>query len=310
MIYTVTLNPTIDRTIHFPQLKVGELNRASCSRTDLSGKGVNVSVALQRLGIESVMLGFVAGVYGQVLEQGLGAQGYRYDFLHVPGETRSNITVIDQARGVTTKLNEAGPLIRTKDLAALERRILDRIQVGDTCIFSGGLPPGLPADTYGRLIALAKERGAITVLDTSGAALAEGCRAGPDFVKPNDVEAAALVGMPFDTREDWIEGTAAIRGLGPQHVLLSLGSRGTVLATDAAVWLAEPPVIKEVSAVGAGDASMAAGLWAWMRHLAAEEIVRWATAAGTATAMEDGTEIPTLDKIEEVYESITAARLA
>ena len=310
MIYTVTLNPTIDRTMHFPRLAVGELNRAIASRTDLSGKGVNVSVALRRFGLDSVMLGFAAGVYGQVLESGLRAQGYRCDFAVVPGETRSNITVIDQATGVTTKLNEPGPTIVPEDLDAFERKLVGQLQAGDVCVFSGSLPPGLATDTYRRLVSRTKARGAMTVLDTSGVALAEGCLAGPGLVKPNAVEAANLIGGALEARADLVSGARAIHDLGPERVLISLGSRGAALSIDGAVWLAEPPAIEEVSAVGAGDALMAAALWAWMRRLPPEEILRWATAAGTATAMEDGTAIPTLERIEEAYESIVVVRLA
>jgi sugar/nucleoside kinase (ribokinase family) len=119
MIYTVTLNPTIDRTMVFPRLDVGELNRATQSRTDLSGKGVNVSVALRQLGLESTMIGIAAGVYGRLLLNGLRDMGYDCDFIEVAGETRSNVTVIDEARNETTKLNEPGPTVSAADLDAL-----------------------------------------------------------------------------------------------------------------------------------------------------------------------------------------------
>jgi 1-phosphofructokinase family hexose kinase len=309
MIYTITLNPTIDRTIHFPQLQVGELNRALYSRTDLSGKGVNVSVALRRFGLESVMLGFVAGIYGQVLQQGLCDKGYACDFCRVEGETRSNVTVIDRASGITTKLNESGPTVTAEGLKALQDKLLSRVEAGDVCIFSGSLPPGPGEDTYARLITDVKERGATAVLDTSGPALAEGCRAAPDFIKPNDVEAHNLVGMSLDGNEALVATLEAMLALGPRRVLLSLGSRGAAYADQRTAWLAKPPMIQEMSAVGAGDALMAAGLWAWMEDKTPQEIVRWATASGTATAMKDGTVIPTLEEIKEVYTEVHLIRL-
>ena len=122
MIYTITLNPSIDRTMHFPQLAIGELNRATRTRSDFSGKGVNVSVALARFGLDSVAMGFMAGAYGRVLVPGLEAMGLQCDFVEVPGETRSNVTVIDTATGVTTKLNEPGPTVTPEDLARRSRR--------------------------------------------------------------------------------------------------------------------------------------------------------------------------------------------
>ncbi|NLG49771.1 MAG: 1-phosphofructokinase [Chloroflexi bacterium] len=309
MIYTVTLNPTIDRTIHFPALKIGELNRATDSRTDLSGKGINVSVTLGRFGVETVITGFIAGVYGQVLLEGLRSQGYTCDFTEVAGETRSNITVIDQATGVTTKLNEPGPTVTEDDLCAFEERLVGHIQKGDLCVLSGALPPGAPVDTYAHLVRAIQAKGGWAALDTSGPALAEGCRARPDFIKPNFDEALSLTQNRMDTPVALVKGLESILAMGPRRVLLSLGARGAAVASDDYVWLARPPQIKEVSAVGAGDALMAGALWAWEQNLPTEEILRWATAAGTATATEDGTAIPSWERIKQVYEQVQVTRL-
>jgi len=309
MIYTITLNPTIDRTMHFPRLAVGELNRAVSSRTDLSGKGVNVTIALSRLGLESVMLGFSAGAYGRVLEQGLVDMGYTCDFVEVPGETRSNVTVIDDATGITTKLNEAGPQIDEAGIRAFENRLEQKLKSGDLCVFSGSLPPGAPVGTYARLIRLCHKQGAITALDTSGPAMAIGCQANPGLVKPNGIEAAEMVSMPFETPDQWLNGVQAIRRLGPERVFLSLGSRGAVYADDTTTYWCQPPKIQEVSAIGAGDSAMAGTLWAWLQQKPTQEIARWGVAFGTAAAMQDGTAIPQRTQVYAVYEQTTVTAL-
>ena len=308
MIYTITLNPSIDRTMHFPRLAVGELNRAAQSRSDYSGKGVNVSVALSRFGLDSITTGLMAGAYGRVLVAGLRDMGLTCDFVEVQGETRSNVTVIDTATGVTTKLNEPGPTITEADLAAFEARLLERLAPGDVCVMSGALPAGAPADAYARLIAAVRRRGGAAVLDTSGDAMAAGCAAAPDLVKPNTVEAGELVGARFDG-EAGLDGRISaclqgIRRLGPRRVLLSLGELGGAYADGEGAWLAEPPAITEVSAVGAGDTFLAAGLWAWLQGLPPEQIARWAVAGGTAAAKQDGTVIPSRAQIEEVYREV------
>ncbi|HHX44048.1 MAG TPA: 1-phosphofructokinase family hexose kinase [Chloroflexi bacterium] len=314
MIYTITLNPSIDRTMHFPQLAIGELNRATRTRSDFSGKGVNVSVALARFGLDSVAMGFMAGAYGRVLVPGLEAMGLQCDFVEVPGETRSNVTVIDTATGVTTKLNEPGPTVTPEDLAAFEARLGERLAPGDVCVMSGALPAGAPPDTYGRLIATVQRRGATAVLDSSGAAMAAGCAAAPDLVKPNAVEAEDLVGVPV-AGGPCLNGSVvacleAIHRLGPRRVLLSLGALGGAYADGVAACLAEPPPITEVNAVGAGDTFLAVGLWAWIEGLPPEEITRWAVAGGTAAAMQDGTVIPSRAEIEEVYRHVHVRTLA
>ena len=313
----------------FPELVVGELNRAENSRTDLSGKGVNVSVALSRFGIDSVLTGFCAGVYGRILDEGLCDLGYECDFVEVDGETRSNVTVIDGKRGVTTKLNEPGPTVTAIDIEALEKRMSERLRVGDTCIFSGSLAPGAPNDTYARLIRVARSKGATTALDTSGAALIEGCAAHPDCVKPNAIEAMQLVdqrdlseGYARDIRdattddETLVRVLGAIHSEGPSTCLLTLGSRGAAFSTQATptsrsrIWHGRPPRITEVSAVGAGDASLAGMLWARCEGLPDDKVVRWAVASGTAAAMGEGSAMPSLDRIRDVYQRVEVTCLA
>jgi 1-phosphofructokinase family hexose kinase len=310
MIYTVTLNPTIDRTIHFPQVVVGALNRATRSVTDLSGKGVNVSVALSRFGLESVLAGFVAGVYGRVLVEGLRAQGYTCAFLELAkGETRSNITVIDASTGVTTKLNEPGPTVTADALEAFERRLVGRVVAGDLCILSGSLPPGAPEDTYARLARALPIRGVEVVLDSSGPALAAGCGARPALLQPNAVEAAELLGSLPEEDEALPGVLRRLRDLGPQRVLLSLDRRGAAYC-DGAVWIGHAPAIREVSGVGAGDALLAGALWARLQGLPADQVLRWGVAAGTAAAMGQGSAMPTLDRVRDVYALVRVVPLA
>jgi 1-phosphofructokinase family hexose kinase len=307
MIYTVTLNPSLDRTLHYARVAWGAVNRAASSRLDLSGKGVNISIALQQLGIESVMLGFAAGVSGRALVEGLTAQGYRCAFVEIAGETRSNITLIEDETGRSAKLNEPGPPVAEGDLVALEERLCALLAPGDLVALAGSLPPGAPEDCYARLIAAAHARGALVALDSSGAALREGCRAAPDLIKPNESEAEALLGRPVGG--DLVGELRALRGMGPQRVLLSQGALGAAYADEEGCWQATPPAIVEVNNVGAGDATLAGALYAWAQGLPPEELARWAVATGTATAQTDGTTFPTRDVVEELYGRVRIERL-
>jgi len=295
MIYTVTLNPTIDRTMHFPRLVVGELNRATHSRSDFSGKGVNVSVALSRLGLDSVAMGLMAGAYGQVLVAGLRAMGLTCDFVEVAGETRSNVTVIEDSTGRSMKLNESGPPASPEVLAALEERLATLLSPGDIVVLAGSLPPGAPVDMYARIIDVAHGCGARVALDSSGPALAAGCRAAPDLVKPNEHEAAELLGRSLSG--DLCETLRALRALGPQRVLLSLGAAGAAYSDGMGCWRASPPPITEVNNVGAGDAALAGALAAWAEGAPPEGIVRMAVATGTAAACLDGTAFPSREAV-------------
>ena len=316
MIYTITLNPSIDRTLCYPKVALGHVNRATSVRTDLSGKGVNVSVALAGIGVESVLMGFRAGVSGDVLIEGLRARGFACDFVPLEsGETRSNITVLDEATGVTTKLNEPGPHVCARDLEALADRLEQRLAPGDICVLSGSLPPGAPLDSYARLIRIAHQKGALAALDTSGAALRAGCEAAPDWLKPNDVEAASLIDKPVEALSaprDLADAIEAMLSLGPQRILLTLGPRGALYADGQAsspssveLWWARPPEIDEVSNVGAGDASLAGALYAWAQGYSPRDVARWAVASGTAAAQEDGSSMATKERITAVYENVS-----
>ena len=183
MIYTVTLNPAIDLVVRLDgPLQAGTVNRAAGEEYVLGGKGVNVSGVLAELGCPSVALGFVAGATGVWLEQGLAARGLRTDFIRLPaGMTRINLKLKD---GRETEINGAGPTVPPEAVEALLRK-LDALQSGDVLVLAGSLPAGLPADTYGTMLALLEGRGVQAVVDASGALLEQALRCRPFLIKPN-----------------------------------------------------------------------------------------------------------------------------
>jgi len=299
MIYTVTLNPSVDRTLHLPGLRIGELNRAKSATIDLAGKGVNVSVALRALGIDSVLLGFAGGATGRYLVDGLRDRGYTCAFHEVEGETRSNLTVVDDGSGQVTKLNEPGPTVSLADLGAL-MAFMERIGEGDVCVLSGSLPPGAPVDAYARLVHRVRLQGAYVALDASGRALAEGLRAAPDLIKPNLAEVRELLRVVLAEPEAWAKAVHALRRRGAGHVLLSAGKDGALSDDVMSTLWARPPIIDEASPVGAGDALLAAWLYARERGLDVRERLRWAVACGTAAAELDGSRMPSREAVEEL----------
>jgi 1-phosphofructokinase len=309
MIYTITLNPSIDRTLYLEKLNIGEVNRAEASRIDLAGKGVNVSIALRALGLPSVIMGLAGGMMGQVLVQGLTERGLICDFIPIGGETRSNITVVDRENHVTTKLNEPGPVVSLAEIDQLLERMITLLHPGDICVFCGSLPPGAPVETYARFISAVKSRGAKAILDTSETALALGCATGPDWIKPNVVEAEGLIHSSFSDATHWSERLAGLIAAGPENVLLTLGAEGAVVANADEAWLAVAPPIVASSTVGAGDAALAGAIYAWQQGLTAEDIVHWAVAAGTAAVMQEGTRMPTMNQIRSLYNDVTTRSL-
>jgi len=289
MIVTVTLNPTLDKTLSVSRLQPGTVHRARFLRQDLGGKGINVSRALRSLGIPSRPIGFLAGVTGQAMRHGLAAEGFDARFIEVQGETRQNLTLLDEATGVYTKINEPGPSIGPADVAALRALVIELVQPGDIWAFCGSLPPGAPAALYGELIHLVQTRGGLAILDTSGEPLRAGLTARPWGIKPNSEEAAEIVGHPVVSDEEHLQAARSLREAGTQVVCLTRGAQGLLLAAGEEFVWAVPPPVRARSPVGAGDAALAGLLWAMMDGCDALEMARRAVACGTAAAMQEGT---------------------
>jgi fructose-1-phosphate kinase PfkB-like protein len=174
-------------------------------------------------------------------------------------------------------------------------------------VLAGSLPPGAPEDTYARLTRQLHELGVCVALDSSGPSLVLGCAAGPDLVKPNEVEARQLLGA--DHSVDWTARIGELLALGPKRVLLTLGAGGALWASAQGVWQAPAPAITEVSAVGAGDAALAGALYGLQGGLAENECLRWAVAAGSAKAGCDGTAMPTQDEIAASYAQLAVQQV-
>ena len=106
MIYTVTLNPALDKTVQIPNFALGSVNRITALRTDPGGKGINVSKVIRALGGESIALGILGGSTGRTIADALEEMGLRCDFLFAPGQTRTNLKVVDPVGHTNTDINE------------------------------------------------------------------------------------------------------------------------------------------------------------------------------------------------------------
>ena len=289
MIVTVTLNPSLDRALSVPRFEPGTLHRAQFMRQDLGGKGINVSRALRALDIPSRIVGFIGGRIGQALRDGLVADGFDVHFIEVEGETRQNITLLDESSGQYTKINEPGPTVGPQHIATLEAYVQQIVQQGDLWAFCGSLPPGAPPDLYARLINQVQRAGGLGFLDSSGPAFRAGLTAGPFAIKPNSEEASEVLRQPLRDDAEHCSAACRLQIGGVRLVALTRGARGLVLSMDGRLVIATPPHVNIHSPIGAGDASLAGLLWATVEKCDAVETARRAVACGTAAAMQEGT---------------------
>ena len=309
MIYTVTLNPALDKTVEIPGMALDTVNRITAMRTDPGGKGINVSKVIAKLGGTSVALALLGGGTGRAIADALEEMGLRCELQFVEGETRTNLKVVDPVNHTNTDLNEPGISVTPAVLDGLLDRLIGLLQPGDLVVLSGSLPKGAPGDTYYTWVACCKEAGAKVFLDADGALLAEGLRAAPDLVKPNQDELSRLVGHPLETVEALAGAAGALLADGVQKVVVSMGGKGALYVTRDTVLYAEGLKVPVGSTVGAGDSVVAALAVAETQGLSLEDTVRLSTATGAANVMCSGSQAAERSVIEELMPQVVFHRL-
>jgi 1-phosphofructokinase len=290
MIVTVTLNPSLDRTIELDRLARGRVQRVTAARLDPGGKGVNVARALLANAVPTLAVMPKGGVEGDQLVGLLEREGVDVAVVPVLGHTRSNITIAE-ADGTVTKLNEPGASLSSDDLEALAKKVLAAAAPGSWVVLCGSLPPGLRAAAYATLTHRFVGAGLRVVVDTSGPAFRAAVAVGPELVKPNAEELAEAVGRPLRSQSEVVGAARELQGLGAQTVLVSLGAAGAILV-DEAVVVGESPVDEPRSTVGAGDAFLAGFLACQYQGASRREAFAEALAWGAAAVRLPGTRMP------------------
>lgn len=304
MIFTVTLNPAVDRELTVDEIVFDTVLRASDWRVDCGGKGFNVARMLKSLGISSVALGFAAGKSGEMLDDKLRSLGIETEFVWVAGETRTNVSIVSAENGQYVKVNEPGPTITKADLVQLAEKIGERVRPGDWWVLAGSLPPGVPPLYYTELITIIQTAGAKVFLDTSDEALRLNCAAKPLLVKPNDEEAHELTGLPVSTPQEIAAVGMAISAMGPGSVIISLGKEGAVLVDEGKAWLAASPKIAAANPIGAGDSMVAGVVWGLSRGDSMQDALCKGIACGAATAGRKGTTVGSLEQVNELLAQV------
>lgn len=310
MIYTVTLNPALDKTVEIPSLTVDSVNRITAMRTDPGGKGINVSKVIHKLGKESIAAGILGGDTGHTIESALKAMGLTTSFRFVKGETRTNLKVIDPVNHTNTDINEPGVTVSEEILTEVLQELLDKLTDQDIVVISGSMPKGSPKNTYYTWVKACKNAGAKVILDADGDLLAAALHASPYLIKPNNHELSDLLGKPLKTPEDLAK---AARDLMEQHhiskIVVSMGGEGALYVTKDETVYAEGLKVPVGSTVGAGDSVVAALAVAEESAMSLEDTVRLFTATGAANVMCSGTQAAEYDVIEGLIPKVVLHRL-
>jgi len=288
MIYTITLNPALDRTLWVEKIQADDSNRIEREQTYAGGKGIDVSKVLTSLGVANKALGFVGGFAGEELEGRLLNEGITNDFVQISREIRTNIIVNDMSSGAQTIFTARGPEINPHALMQLVHKV-EGLDQPEMVVISGSLPPGVHPEIYRKIVELAKGRGAKVILDTDGDALRMGIEGCPDAIKPNVHELSRLVGMDLKGMDAIINAASDVREQGVGIVLVSMGAKGILLIGEKEECLASPPEVDVKNTIGAGDSAVAGFAYGLVQGKSLKEALTYAVAAGTATTLRPGT---------------------
>ena len=304
MIYTITLNPALDKQLTVAEIRFNDVLIAEGVQLDFGGKGFNVSRMLKELNQPSKAVGLLGGQTGKTIEAGLKAQGIEVISIPVSGETRTNVSVVTTGGSKHIKVNEKGPKISEAELQQVFTYISEEASSGTLWVLAGSIPPGVDVTVYQKMTEKIKELGGDVVLDTSGAALKQGVLAHPTLVKPNLFELSQLTGREVTSLQEILDNPELTRNVGAQFVAISAGDKGALLTDGEKISVCLALEIQEANPVGAGDAMVAGLSFALYHGYDLEQALMLGVACGTASAMQSGTRMPEWDLVEEVRQQV------
>ena len=296
MIYTVTLNPSIDYVVRLESLVTGITNRTTSEEYYFGGKGINVSCVLAELDLESTAFGFVAGFTGEAIEKGIRNDKIITDFIKLEkGISRINIKI---KAGEETEINCQGPHIEENELLRLLNKV-DRINDGDTIVIAGNVPNTMPDDVYERILERIKNKKVRIVVDATKKLLLNSLKYKPFLIKPNRQELSEIFEAEVSTEADIEKYAKELQKLGAQNVLVSLGGDGAMLIDEFGE-KHKQGVLKEkvINTVGSGDSMVAGFIAGYEKEHSYPYALKLGSACGNATAFLSG--LATKEKINEL----------
>lgn len=300
MIYTVTLNPSLDYVMHLDNLEVSGVNRSKKEEVYPGGKGINVSIVLNNLRIPNKALGFIAGFTGNEIDRIMKQLGTSTDFIMLDqGISRVNVKL---EAGKETEINGMGPRITPADVRELYAK-LDEIQDGDFLVLAGSIPNSVPDSIYQDIMKELSHKNIHIVVDATKNLLLNVLKYKPFLIKPNHIELAEMFNVTLSSDEEIVTYARKLQEMGAQNVLISMGGDGSILITsDGEVVKITVPKGTVVNTVGSGDSMVAGFIAGYLKSKDLKQALKFATATGSATAF--STWLATKDTIDNLLSQL------
>jgi 1-phosphofructokinase len=300
MILTVCPNPCIDYTLYIENFKEGKLNRISKKVESLSGKGINVAIAVKRLGYDSYSTGFMFEEGSKKFFERLSGEDVPYIYAVCDGATRVNTKIISLPDMTLTELNEKGSAVEYDKQFELIESVRSISKSASVTVFSGSLPPGIDDDFYYKA-GKAVDSGCKIVIDTEGEKLLKALKLKSALIKPNLHEMETALNIKINGQDDILKACDALISMGARCVLVSIGADGAAISNGKEAYFAKAPHVEVKGTVGAGDSMVAAACVSIDSGLCLEAVLKSAVAAGTATCLKEGTELLTKSDYDRIF---------
>ncbi|MBQ3665031.1 MAG: 1-phosphofructokinase [Lachnospiraceae bacterium] len=312
MVYTLTFNPSLDYIVSVNHFMEGKVNRTSSERIVPGGKGINVSIVLANLGVQSIVLGFVAGFTGDEIERQLKKSGLLTRFIDVKnGLSRINVKMKNEMEQqeknhkmnlIESEINGSGPLIGEEEMRQL-MEILSELSKEDLLVISGSIPQTSKDSIYMDIMKKLGENQAKIVVDATGQLLINTLRYHPFLIKPNQDEMEEIFGVKMKDEETLIQYGRKLKEKGAKNVLISRAEKGAVLiCEDGNVLVCKAPEGKAVNSVGAGDSMVAGFIAGYLKSGDEGYALKMGIAAGSASAFSEN--LATKEKVEKVFKKM------
>lgn len=300
MIYTVTLNPSIDYVIKLDHLKTGQINRVNSENVYPGGKGINVSRILKTLGDDNIATGFVSNFTGDFIKNSLSEMNIKSDFIQLDnGFTRINVKIKSDEE---TEINGGGPEISDEKLGELFDK-LSFLKEDDILVLAGSIPSTLKEDLYEKIMNHVKEHNVKVVVDATKNLLLNVLKYNPFLIKPNNHELEEMFNVKLNSIEDISRYAKKLQDMGARNVLISMGKDGALLLTENnEVFLSNTPKGTVKNSVGAGDSMVAGFIAGYLNTNKYEEALKLGAACGSATAFSN--DLATKDYIDRLVNEI------
>lgn len=300
MIYTITFNPALDYIVKMDEFNLGNVNRSNNEFVYAGGKGINVSIVLNNLGVKSKALGFIAGFTGDEIERRVREFGCDTEFIKLKeGMSRINVKI---KADVESEINGGGPDISSEALEELYKK-LDTLTAGDILVLAGSIPKTMPTDVYERIMERLQEKDVKFIVDTTGESLLKVLKYNPFLIKPNHHELGELFGVKLNNKEEVIEYAKKLKDMGAQNVIISMAGDGAVLIdSNGGVTTSNVPKGVVKNSVGAGDSMVAGFIAGYLNSEKIEDGFKLGVATGSASAFSEG--LATKDYVYELLEQV------